>query len=585
MKPIETLIESISKAFNEKKFDRFIHDITFPKFKRIAAGARIDFRYPITLLVGPNGAGKSSVLHALWGTPKNYSTSRFWFSTPVDPIEGVRNDVPRYWYSHYIRDLDRLVQTRKVFGTKRLGYWEPSKPSTQDGMDPLLRGPKTKYRASDRWSPVVRKVTYINTKAETSAFDRFFYQSSVANLQQRQATFVRESARLHNAISKGLTTQHIGKGQFVFSNQAIGPVSLKIINKILGKEYTSATRIVHRFYDRNGAPSVIFRTQSHTYSESFAGSGELAVVNMVLELEKVPANGLLLLDEPETSLHPGAQTQLINYLLEMVDEKKIQVVISTHSPTFVDLLPETALVVLDETPAGTNVMANATKASAFSKLGHPDPHRYTIFVEDVLLKVLVEVALYRNTSKEIRDKCDVIAATCGASEMLSHHIPIFVSSKLPVLMVLDGDQQTLLDEIKDPVELSPAAKSQLIEKIEKTHKVKIVGSKPDVDGWLKWAKERVIAINETCPEQIFLQLLKPDLAEIATMSNQECKKQLRQTLNKRGDDTSAQVLPALFRTKINDNYQENGMIVAKLTSLAEKITAAFEYVPIRKGKQ
>lgn len=112
MKSIETLITSIEKNFGEKKFDKFIHSITFPKFKKLEPFTRIDFRFPITLLVGPNGAGKSSVLHALWGAPRGYSTSRFWFSTKVDPIEGVRNDVPRYWYSHFIKELNQVVETR-----------------------------------------------------------------------------------------------------------------------------------------------------------------------------------------------------------------------------------------------------------------------------------------------------------------------------------------------------------------------------------------------------------------------------------------------------------------------------------------
>jgi predicted ATPase len=77
MNSSETLIKSIKKDFLAKKFDKFIHDITFPKFKRIAPATKIEFKFPITLLVGPNGAGKSSILHALWGTPMGYSTSRF----------------------------------------------------------------------------------------------------------------------------------------------------------------------------------------------------------------------------------------------------------------------------------------------------------------------------------------------------------------------------------------------------------------------------------------------------------------------------------------------------------------------------
>ena len=43
---------------------------------------------------------------------------------------------------------------------------------------------------------------------------------------------------------------------------------------------------------------------------------------------------LLLLDEPETSLHPGAQVKLQRYILDQIKKKHLQVVISTHAPAF-----------------------------------------------------------------------------------------------------------------------------------------------------------------------------------------------------------------------------------------------------------
>lgn len=51
----------------------------------------------------------------------------------------------------------------------------------------------------------------------------------------------------------------------------------------------------------------------------------------------------MLLDEPEVSLHPGAQENLKEYLLEAIKTKKLQVVISTHSPTLIKGLPSSAI--------------------------------------------------------------------------------------------------------------------------------------------------------------------------------------------------------------------------------------------------
>jgi hypothetical protein len=135
---LETLIETVGKFKPGSPLDKYISEAVFPNFKNIELGTRITFDYPLTALVGANGSGKSSILHALWGMPLRHSTSRFWFSTAVDPItERTGNGINRYYYSHWVSGLKSLVQTRKVRGTKRLGYWEPARALPSDGMNPM----------------------------------------------------------------------------------------------------------------------------------------------------------------------------------------------------------------------------------------------------------------------------------------------------------------------------------------------------------------------------------------------------------------------------------------------------------------
>lgn len=141
---IQELIRKIQKDFESNLYDKFIHEINFPKYKNFSPNEKIIFNFPVSIIVGPNGGGKSSVLHALWGMPLNHSTSRFWFSTPIDPIDSENNkDRNRYWYTHYIKELNQIVQCRKISGEKRNGYWEPSRPSTSDGMTKPPKNPTT----------------------------------------------------------------------------------------------------------------------------------------------------------------------------------------------------------------------------------------------------------------------------------------------------------------------------------------------------------------------------------------------------------------------------------------------------------
>ena len=98
-KSINEYVEIIEKLFRNNQLDKYIRYAVFPNFKNLAHGDRIDFEYPLTAIIGPNGSGKSSILHALYGMPYKSSTSRFWFSTTLDPIQEGKDKGPnRYFY-------------------------------------------------------------------------------------------------------------------------------------------------------------------------------------------------------------------------------------------------------------------------------------------------------------------------------------------------------------------------------------------------------------------------------------------------------------------------------------------------------
>lgn len=583
MNTIKELVKSIQLDFNNGQFDKFIHDATFPNFKKIKPFTKVEFKFPLTVLVGANGGGKSSILHALWGMPLLYSTNRFWFSTPIDPINeesAGKTNIPRYWYTHYIKGINQHVQTRKVKGKKSNGYWEPSRPSTNDGMEKLPSLTKTNKtfmsESGDRWTAVQRVPHYINTKSETSAFDRFFYHTELTKINEKQNFFIWRSGKLHKAIHNNAPSVRIGAGVFAVESVDVSPESLKIINRILGKHYKSAKKVLHELFDRNKSPSVIFETEAHTYSESFAGSGELSVVNLVLRVEELDEFDLLLIDEPETSLHPGAQKELLRYLLQKTREKKLQIVIATHSPTIVELLPDQALVVLDETLEGTTVNSHATKSSAFYRLGQPDPNKINILTEDRLLLAYME-RVKEYIAKEIQPRISMNAAVTGASEMLSHQVPAFIANNSKVILILDGDQQPFIDLISpNPDSLSPEDLQVLTDNLKTKCNVTIVGTNPDVPAYMHWCKQHIIAIPQVCPEQIFFELLNSDAtAAVGTFTNKQYKDKVRKALHHRGDGEDAAAQYVLFKFMLGEairNETEN--VINNMKCLAAKIEAA-----------
>lgn len=365
-------IEELQKNHGryEKIFHGYITHIRFPRYKNIVDGTRIDFTFPITALVGSNGSGKTSILNALYGAPARKSTGQYWFSTKVDPIEEGEGSPSRFIYGHYNRTLRSIVETRKARVRKVRGgradpnYWEPTKESSGDGMsDPDLKVLK-KYvgRSKDRWNPVSREVLYINFRKELSAFDKYFYfgkdpapppsttkpqpnsQQSVSRRIMTKMDQVRHDAELlARVIDSGDTSYLYHKRKVATENRLLTQEELDMVSFVLGRKYEEARWIRHRLFKGDGGLSVVFKTQHGRYSEAFAGSGEVAVTSCVVQVLKATKGTLILLDEPEVSLHPGAQERLLAFLSRRARIRQLQIIFSTHSPHFLAALPNDAI--------------------------------------------------------------------------------------------------------------------------------------------------------------------------------------------------------------------------------------------------
>src|SRR5262249_41642775 len=121
------------------------------------------------------------------------------------------------------------------------------------------------------------------------------------------------------------------------------------VSKILEREYDSIRIIRHRFFNEEGY-TVLLREPHLTYSEAFAGSGQFAVTVLVHRVTEAPERSLVLLDEPEVSLHPGAQRGLMAFIREQAKLQGHQFVLSTHAPEIIRDLPDEAIKVFQPHP-------------------------------------------------------------------------------------------------------------------------------------------------------------------------------------------------------------------------------------------
>jgi predicted ATPase len=447
------------------QLEPYIRYIRFPRYKSLEPNSRIDFSFPLTVLIGANGSNKSSLLHALYGCPKDMSTGDFWFSTDLDPIvetgERSRNC---YIYSYRNEAAGKNVEVLKTRiryskksrnnGNGQRGkienpdYWEPSRPIKSYGMSPLEEEDKKHSSLKTRWDTIEKNVLYMDFRSELNPFDKYFYFGSLKRtktLRSKQDRLRTWAKRLKNAALRDAGRSD-EKNARLRRSEALSEEALIAISQILGRKYLSITCMEHRFYNNGWGISYLFQSPDLRYSEAFAGSGEYSAARVVSEILSTNDKSLILLDEPETSLHPGAQKRLVQFLLEQIKLKKHQIILSTHSPAFLEGLPSDAIKAFRSYEASVRIF-NAISAKEAFCFVEQSVDKTPIIVEDSLSKLFAERSLGKH-QEDILKLIHIEATESGATSILKTHLTAAIEGHLTELILLDGDMLPSPEDIR-----------------------------------------------------------------------------------------------------------------------------------------
>lgn len=446
---LDKLISRISDDYENDKYMNYIKYIQFPKYKNLTDGSRINFNFPLTMLVGKNGTGKSSVLQAIYGCPKGKSTGDYWFTTAVDPIEEGKN---KYFYGYQNGSSTRIKEVikKRQNSKKSPDYWESDALDVKVGMMP-----DNDMDNETRNEPVEKEVVYFDFRGELSAFDKYFhfYKSKtdhkVRKFEQKNKdskTYVKRQSSFLNRAFKGEKVaynnypENILHDDMEIIDMTNGREKLNAINFILGKDYVEIRRIYHRIYKAWGNSVLVKTKKGLQYSEANAGSGENAIINMVCAIMDAKRDSLILLDEPEVSLHPRAQINLKIFLLNMTLKKHHQIIISTHSMMLIEEMPKKAIKLFEVNDEGTTDITNDVYyQEAFYSIKEKIDRKNLILCEDVsaqtfIQKVLGELKIDEFFSVEYRHG--------GAETLVTKHLPILALDEMydKVFIILDGDK-------------------------------------------------------------------------------------------------------------------------------------------------
>jgi predicted ATPase len=334
------------------RFGNALRSVTVSNIRGL--DATVEFGWPVTAIGGPNGCGKTTLLQVCSAAftkhgsgRRNYTLGR-WIgpallgeSPPITPPARIA-----YSFADDTPSLDVPYQVER----KRWGYPRRENPERH-----------VEFVGIADFSPRI----------------------------ERQDRTHQNRARLH-----------------IHSTTNSDPRIVESISRILGSNYDASAH--HRVSIQNAKwvdeiPQLT--RDGYRYTESHMGAGEQKVVRLVHQLERIPERSLVLLEEPELTLHPDAQYGLAWYLMALASRRGHQVIFATHSFHMFEALPKAARVLLTRDKAGVAVLHGVHHLSAARALSSS--------VRSNLDLVLVEDEVAEHFLKEIFRKfsAPLLAAT------------------------------------------------------------------------------------------------------------------------------------------------------------------------------
>lgn len=343
----------------------------------------VEIRSPITAFCGMNGTGKSTLLQILAvaykrPTARPYYVKDFLVIGPLDPTP--------------------FSDSAEVEFT----YW---KGPTHRKTVTISRRP------TQRWSGYTRRP------------EREVYFAGVGHYLPR---IERRDFVVRNAQNLEITEE-----------QDIPQVVREAASTILACQYDAATSKAVTYSGYN-SDIVCVQRGGVEYSEAHMGFGEGRMQSLVVALEKIPEKSLVLVEEPETSLHPSAQHGLAKYLMDVSIRRGHQIFLTTHSEYLLKALPGASRLYLSrDSTDSIHCLTGLSAAEARSLMTGGATKALTVLVEDECARAIVR-ELLRRVDPGFLKTTGIYGGGDAAS--LAKTARVLRDTGLSVAIVRDGDQ-------------------------------------------------------------------------------------------------------------------------------------------------
>lgn len=406
-----------------------IKKITISGLRGYSEETTINFAVPdkqnygsgLNILVGPNNSGKSTLIEAVHmlsvnrdiipQTARNELTNKKVFIKAVDEIENVMT-----------------LSTTENGGAYVERKWNGSKIiSGENKLNTYVLNNKRNFSS-----------TFSNNYQQS----RDNYNGNAGNDEYRKDNYYNQNFG--------------GRLLEIYNNKR------SIFDECLGKVFNPVPEWT--IDSINGGEMFLeFSFNGVEHSSQGAGDGYINIFNIIDALYDSEENNVILIDEPEVSLHPDIQKKLLEVLIEYSKDK--QIIVSTHSPYFINwnVISDKAKIIRfkkDNNQIKVFEMKDDTKSKIRSFLEDDfNPHTFSLstnevfFLSDnvILCEGQEDVVLYRKILKNKYEKVNASFFGWGAGGI--NKIPDILRilrdlGYSKVFTIIDNDMRDKLEEFK-----------------------------------------------------------------------------------------------------------------------------------------
>lgn len=375
----QSTIQGLLEKTSNKNFGKFIHRLELKKIRSFTDEI-IDFDFPVTAVIGTNGGGKSTILGAC-GIIYGSIQPRSFFARGGALDKGMQD-----WELNY-ELVDKSMSPREIL--KRTANYKRFKWN----RNPLVR------------EVIVFGVSRTVPPIEKSSFSK--YASNSLSFKPEQIV-------------------------------QLGADAARYIGRILGKDVSRFNSVK---VNPTGDVNLLAGNTSDgiQYSEFHFGAGESSIIRMVTQIESLPENSLVLIEEIENGLHPVATVRMVEYLIDVADRKKIQSIFTTHSNDALKPLPSKAIWA----SVNGKLFQGKLDIHSLRAITGQIESKLAIFVEDKFAKLWVESVLSHTDNIAI-DHIEVHGMEGdGAAVNIHkyHNLNPAIAKKVPSVCFIDGDSR------------------------------------------------------------------------------------------------------------------------------------------------